>query len=137
MKCFIYLKRKYVRKAIPSDLTMRRMSISDFRILQKCLYNECNFCGKVFRTEVQLLQHSKTHAPDEEQRKHGCTICDWVFKTRKALSIHLKTHLPDDEKQSFECKFCDKVFKSRSGRDKHKFKHLSEEKVCCIKASTF
>ncbi|XP_062563488.1 myoneurin-like isoform X2 [Armigeres subalbatus] len=76
---------------------------------------KCHDCGKTFNRVSSLLEHRKTHLPDDS---FVCALCGAAFGQK----IHLKTHLesvhPKDK--PFECSDCRRRFSKMANLVQHR-----------------
>ena len=55
--------------------------------------NECETCGKLFKTKRTLIVHSQLHLGV----KFECDICEVSFGTKSNLKIHQATHFNSEK----------------------------------------
>lgn len=54
---------------------------------------ECEYCGKKFRFQSNLIVHRRTHT---REKPYKCTICDHACTQSSKLKRHMKTHKKSD-----------------------------------------
>lgn len=64
----------------------------------------CEVCAKLFRSEMALRLHMKTHAPKGNQPKVQCETCGAWLCNRYGLKTHMLLHTSKPQK----CKICGK-----------------------------
>ncbi|XP_031626559.1 B-cell lymphoma/leukemia 11A isoform X3 [Contarinia nasturtii] len=57
----------------------------------------CEFCGKKFRFQVNLLIHRRTHTDD---KSYKCNSCDFTCFQASKLKRHLKVHATPEDRTS-------------------------------------
>ncbi|KAI5646318.1 zinc-finger double domain-containing protein [Phthorimaea operculella] len=55
--------------------------------------HSCEFCGKKFRYEGNLIVHRRSHTGE---KPYKCTECDEAFEKASKLKRHMKVHRPAD-----------------------------------------
>ena len=87
----------------------------------------CNICGRVFRNQMNLTIHMKSHQRIEEiehkpEGEYICPKCLKRFRNHINLTLHLITHTINNK--PFICLSCAKNFKFKRHLVQHtKFKH--------------
>uniref|UniRef100_A0A8D2IUP2 Uncharacterized protein n=1 Tax=Varanus komodoensis TaxID=61221 RepID=A0A8D2IUP2_VARKO len=71
----------------------------------------CSYCGKSFSQKSELVEHEKTHAPEES---FECFACGKIFEVSSDLVAHVRTH----KEKPFECSVCGKTFRNREKQHK-------------------
>ena len=80
---------------------------------------DCNECGKMFSTQLNLQKHKQLHANKEV---FSCTKCSKKFMSRSGLSKHMSKHVVDMR----TCSHCDQQFTSEEYLEQHMKLHNSE-----------
>lgn len=57
----------------------------------------CEFCGKSFRLQVNLLIHRRTHTDD---KSYKCNSCDFICFQKSKLKRHMKVHATPEDRTS-------------------------------------
>ncbi|XP_076628953.1 uncharacterized protein LOC143345562 isoform X12 [Colletes latitarsis] len=84
---------------------------------------ECKICNKYFRTESNMLNHSKLHG-----QRYSCDYCGKSFKDKYLVRIHLRMHTGE---KPFECKICFKRYARASGLKLHMIAHTGRKPYVC------
>ncbi|XP_022248683.1 zinc finger protein ZFAT-like isoform X1 [Limulus polyphemus] len=87
---------------------------------------ECQHCGKLFHTVMDLDPHLLTH---EENKPFKCTKCSYSAVSKDCLKRHQETV---HEKMPFPCEFCEFVAPSRTSLWHHRQKHLISQSKCPV-----
>ncbi len=77
----------------------------------------CGFCGQVYFSQNQLIQHLKIH---QDIRPFKCQVCNKRFKRQKLLDDHVLIHR---EERNFTCGECNAAFKQERGLQMHRRIH--------------
>ncbi|KAK0173264.1 hypothetical protein PV328_006488 [Microctonus aethiopoides] len=94
---------------------------------------KCEICQKSFKTQLQLLRHSRLkHAREEDitTRNFPCDLCPKRYPDQNSLARHRKTHTGD---RPFQCLECQQTFPTASALRRHMGNHNPESKpLPCI-----
>ncbi|OWF39417.1 zinc finger protein 62 homolog [Mizuhopecten yessoensis] len=74
--------------------------------------NECELCGKVFRTALRLKLHRKVH----DSGQYVCSVCGKIFLHEQNLSRHI---LQKHTNKRYPCTECQEMFKTIRQRNEH------------------
>lgn len=98
----------------------------------------CEKCGKLFYSLLQLKNHSRTHrkanslTSNEPKALHyRCKPCGRKYRDESALSRHQLACTPIEKKHACTFKSCQKAFKFRSELKKHLNRHLNGPQYEC------
>lgn len=148
--------RNYICEICDSGF-VNRNALTQHTVNHKTGEFKCNFCPKVYSTQVKKRLHERTSHTHVEANKcaycnetfkdyrkkelhlseeHGieaatavCKACDKVFSNRKMLNIHIKRdHLLE---RSHNCPECDKKFYSTTGLKNHMVTHSKARDYQC------
>ena len=91
---------------------------------------QCEKCGKYFKTQRSMEEHSKKHLTKEENHEQTfhCTICSKSVSSKYILTTHMKSH--NDNAEPIDralCNICSKSFANKYYLKSHIQAH-SEEK---------
>ncbi|KAK1327442.1 hypothetical protein QTO34_014156 [Cnephaeus nilssonii] len=89
------------------------------------MFNESNKCGKVFRQNLNHLQHGRVHTV---QKPCECMYCGKVFRESRALIKHNRVHFRE---KRYKCSYCGKSFSQRSTLTRHHRVHTGEKPYHC------
>ena len=97
-----------------------------FPISQSTVQEECETCGKVFKSHQGLTRHETIHSDD---RTYECRTCNKTFKRQDTLRVHEQSH----EAHHIQCKEkqCKKVFRSILAYKRHKRSHTGARCDVC------
>nr|CAD7397044.1 unnamed protein product [Timema poppensis] len=90
----------------------------------------CQICGKGFKMNYLLLEHSQIHLDDKEREKFYCDVCSSVFKRKRNLIRHMSVH-GEVEENKYKCEKCDKTFSKQIGLSTHLKVHCDERPFGC------
>nr|CAD7425086.1 unnamed protein product [Timema monikensis] len=90
----------------------------------------CQICGKGFKMNYLLLEHSQIHLDDNEREKFYCDVCSSVFKRKRNLIRHMAVH-GEVEENKYKCEKCDKTFSKQIGLSTHLKVHCDERPFGC------
>jgi len=94
--------------------------------------HKCGTCGKGFLTAQYLMNHERTHLPQDERPVFSCDFCDAMFKNSTTLKQHKKRkHSLNPPQKCFLCPFCVKKFNYKQGLEKHLPVHTGEKPHSC------
>ena len=85
----------------------------------------CEFCGKQFQGNANLLNHKKTHV---DRRDYKCDFCNKIFRQKNTLKSHTRSHLGI---KMFACSVCNMRFGTRSHLKNHIETHATERSLKC------
>ncbi|XP_052864381.1 gastrula zinc finger protein XlCGF7.1-like [Anopheles cruzii] len=85
--------------------------------------NECQQCGKSFRSASYLKSHQKLHA---NEAPHKCTVCGAQFKLPVYLKWHMKIH-----SGTYSCNHCNLAFKGPFDLREHQNRHIGYKEFVC------
>ncbi|XP_016965585.1 gastrula zinc finger protein XlCGF57.1, partial [Drosophila biarmipes] len=86
----------------------------------------CDFCGRGFRTNPQLISHRRKHTGE---RPFKCTLCPKEYTNAPTLKLHMHTH--DEQRKVHTCPQCNKTFFSRRNLRDHVKRHTGERPFEC------
>nr|CAD7443318.1 unnamed protein product [Timema bartmani] len=90
----------------------------------------CQICGKGFKMNYLLLEHSQIHLDDKEREKFYCDVCSSVFKRKRNLIRHMEVH-GEVEENKYKCEKCNKTFSKQIGLSTHLKVHCDERPFGC------
>lgn len=71
----------------------------------------CPVCGKVYRSDSRLREHTRTHDKDYVKVYHSCPKCGRLFTHKYNMQVHLKTqHFGWQTNRRYFCKLCGEKF---------------------------
>ncbi|CAL4086623.1 unnamed protein product, partial [Meganyctiphanes norvegica] len=87
------------------------------QVSQSILKPTCNFCGKVYRTKVNLEKHLLLHTG---KNRLACTKCSKKLMSKSELKSHMMQHFGV---KASECKVCSQWFKNQEVLQTHMLSH--------------
>ena len=90
----------------------------------------CPTCGKVYRSDSRLREHTRTHDKDYVKVYHSCPRCGRLFTHKYNMQVHLKTqHFGWQTNRRYFCRLCgDKFAKPMLLREHEALKHNASPK---------
>lgn len=73
----------------------------------------CKVCGVMFKNEIFVREHMKTHQTEEGFK---CVQCNAVFSVKRTLVRHMVIH---DTNRPLQCSYCRDRFDSRDEYKEH------------------
>ena len=89
-------------------------------------YN-CRYCSKSFTHSVGLRQHIRIHTGE---KRHQCPECDKCFTEKSKLTKHMRVHSGE---RPYSCSVCNKGFATSSNLHTHMVVHTGERPFQCEK----
>ncbi|XP_043541892.1 E3 ubiquitin-protein ligase ZFP91-like, partial [Chiloscyllium plagiosum] len=82
----------------------------------------CEFCGRAFKTDKNLVVHRRIHTGEKPLQ---CEICGFTCRQKASLNWHMKKHDAEAGYQ-FSCDVCGKRFEKKDNVSAHKSKSHPE-----------
>ena len=77
----------------------------------------CQYCGKVFKSKIGLINHEKSHQKSNQDNSDiSCDKCGLVFDTEKELRTHMDFVEKEDK---FMCVYCGLDFNNKEDLTEH------------------
>ncbi|XP_033339603.1 uncharacterized protein LOC117228050 isoform X2 [Megalopta genalis] len=92
----------------------------------------CQTCGKAFRQQNALYNHSRCHLPDTMKNRFPCDQCDKRFSTKPNLVTHKRIH---SGVRNFTCDQCGKSFIQKGNLEAHFLTHSADKPYSCTQCS--
>jgi transcription elongation factor Elf1 len=90
---------------------------------------KCHSCGKDFKTQTELDDHTKTHS---KEKSISCGKCEKLFGLQSELSAHEKLHT---RMKPYNCQKCGIYFELENDLRDHVKTHIQEESFTCGKCN--
>ncbi|KAM7346121.1 uncharacterized protein ACRADG_012102 [Cochliomyia hominivorax] len=114
---------KYCKKSflLSHHLTRHLRSHKNIDDKTNAIQFMCNTCNTNFKTRDELIQHSATHANEENLT---CPLCKESFDDMSVLTNHIQEH---SEGEAYACEFCDLIFMTAEKLQTHTdVEHINE-----------